>query len=206
MFNLGAGEVLVILLVALIVLGPTRLPEAARTVGRVMGELRRMSTGFQNEMRDAFQDDNSLSPLDRRRNESKPLAATVEEADRGLADEPARPASASASATPAVAADSPRRRPGLGSGTASDGTASDGTTNGNGNGTAPADGTAAGAAAAAEASDIPGSAVEPVEAGEVPPEVADALDQISQVGAPSVRDADVVADATRASDDDTTAP
>ena len=47
MFNIGGGEVLVILLLALIVLGPQRLPEAARQVGKVMGELRRMSSGFQ---------------------------------------------------------------------------------------------------------------------------------------------------------------
>ena len=33
MFNLGGGEMLVILLLALIVLGPERLPEAARQVG-----------------------------------------------------------------------------------------------------------------------------------------------------------------------------
>src|SRR5690606_28690369 len=39
---------------ALIVLGPTRLPEAARQVGKAMGELRRLSTGFQNELRDAL--------------------------------------------------------------------------------------------------------------------------------------------------------
>jgi sec-independent protein translocase protein TatB len=54
MFNVGGGEVLVILLVALIVLGPQRLPDAAKTVGKVMGELRRVSTGFQNEIRSAM--------------------------------------------------------------------------------------------------------------------------------------------------------
>ena len=33
MFNVGGGEVLVIALIALIVLGPQRLPDAARQVG-----------------------------------------------------------------------------------------------------------------------------------------------------------------------------
>ncbi|MGH9268803.1 MAG: Sec-independent protein translocase protein TatB, partial [Acidimicrobiales bacterium] len=51
--NVGAPEVLVILLVALIVLGPARLPEAARQVGKVLGEVRRVASGFQNEIRDA---------------------------------------------------------------------------------------------------------------------------------------------------------
>src|SRR3954451_1184750 len=56
MFNVGAGEIMVILLIALIVLGPEKLPDAARKVGNVMGELRRMSTGFQQEFRDAVDD------------------------------------------------------------------------------------------------------------------------------------------------------
>lgn len=56
MFNVGAPEVLVILVVALLVLGPDKLPDAARKVGNVMGELRRMSSGFQSELRDAMQE------------------------------------------------------------------------------------------------------------------------------------------------------
>jgi sec-independent protein translocase protein TatB len=54
MFNIGGGEFLVIALLALIVLGPQRLPDAARQVGKTMGELRRLSTGFQNELKDAI--------------------------------------------------------------------------------------------------------------------------------------------------------
>ena len=54
MLNLGSAELLVILLVALLVLGPTKLPEAARQVGRAMAELRRLSSGFQNELRNAM--------------------------------------------------------------------------------------------------------------------------------------------------------
>jgi sec-independent protein translocase protein TatB len=48
------GELVIILLVALIVLGPEKLPEAIRKVGRVYGELRRMSAGFQSELKDAL--------------------------------------------------------------------------------------------------------------------------------------------------------
>ena len=54
MFNVGGQEFLVILLLALLVLGPERLPGAIRTVGRIMGELRRISGGFQTELRDAL--------------------------------------------------------------------------------------------------------------------------------------------------------
>jgi Tat protein translocase TatB subunit len=55
MGSIGAPEILVILVVALLVLGPNRLPEAARQVGRAMAEMRRISAGFQAEMRDAIQ-------------------------------------------------------------------------------------------------------------------------------------------------------
>jgi len=54
MGSLGAPEILVILVVALLVLGPNRLPEAARQAGRAMAELRKLSSGFQAELRDAM--------------------------------------------------------------------------------------------------------------------------------------------------------
>ncbi|MGH9247478.1 MAG: Sec-independent protein translocase protein TatB [Acidimicrobiales bacterium] len=56
MFNIGGGEILVIMLIALIVLGPQRLPEAARKIGTAVGEVRRIANGFQHEMKTAFED------------------------------------------------------------------------------------------------------------------------------------------------------
>jgi sec-independent protein translocase protein TatB len=50
-FNVTGGELLIILVIALVVLGPEKLPEMIRKVGRVYGELRRMSSGFQEELR-----------------------------------------------------------------------------------------------------------------------------------------------------------
>lgn len=47
MFGIGPTEILVILVVALIVLGPKNLPKIARTLGKGMGEFRRVSTEFQ---------------------------------------------------------------------------------------------------------------------------------------------------------------
>jgi sec-independent protein translocase protein TatB len=60
--NLGTGEVLVILVVALVVLGPDKLPGAARHAGRWLGELRKISSGFQAELRDALQEPVDQTP------------------------------------------------------------------------------------------------------------------------------------------------
>ena len=54
MFNVGGGEILVIALLALIVLGPDKLPETARKLGRYLNEFRRMTSGFQEEFRQAM--------------------------------------------------------------------------------------------------------------------------------------------------------
>ena len=56
MGNPGSGELLVIFFVALLVLGPNKLPDAARQVGRAVNEIRRVSGGFQREMREAMQE------------------------------------------------------------------------------------------------------------------------------------------------------
>ena len=47
MFGIGSTELLVILLVGLIVLGPKSLASLSRTLGKVVGEFRRVSTDFQ---------------------------------------------------------------------------------------------------------------------------------------------------------------
>jgi sec-independent protein translocase protein TatB len=82
MFNVGGGELLVIMLLALIVLGPQKLPGAVRQAGRIMGEVRRISSGFQQELRQALDDtDSEAVDLPARRTEAVPLASTVAEAE-----------------------------------------------------------------------------------------------------------------------------
>ena len=50
MFGLGVWEILVILLVALLVLGPKKLPEVARSLGRGLAEFRRASSEIRNSL------------------------------------------------------------------------------------------------------------------------------------------------------------
>lgn len=54
MFNLSGSEVLFILVIGLVVLGPEKLPEMLRRAGRLYGELRRMSQGVQAELKSAL--------------------------------------------------------------------------------------------------------------------------------------------------------
>ena len=63
MFNVGGGEIVVILLIALMVLGPDKLPGAARQVGKYLNEFRRISSGFQDEIRSAM-DVVNTTPVD----------------------------------------------------------------------------------------------------------------------------------------------
>lgn len=54
MFNLSPEKILVLGIFALVVLGPNRLPQAARTLGRLLGQVRRVSGSFQDEVRGAL--------------------------------------------------------------------------------------------------------------------------------------------------------
>jgi sec-independent protein translocase protein TatB len=122
-FNVTGGELVIILLVALIVLGPEKLPDAIRKVGRVYGELRRMSAGFQSELKDAL--DEPMREMRDTMNTVKsgfnfgddgetPPTATASEGPRLKPDEGAveaeptgEPASDTAAGAEATAAESP---------------------------------------------------------------------------------------------------
>ncbi len=115
MFGIGSTELLVILVVALLVLGPQQLPKIAQTLGKAMGEFRRMSTDFQRTLNTeiAFEE----AAQKRREEEKKTLAesaapATPEAASpqatqsQPASSEPAQPEAASpqpASSEPATA-------------------------------------------------------------------------------------------------------
>jgi Tat protein translocase TatB subunit len=69
MLNIGPPELIVIFLVALIIVGPQRLPELGRTIGRGLRELRKV----QDEVRDTVR----LEVADDLREVSRDLRRTV---------------------------------------------------------------------------------------------------------------------------------
>jgi Tat protein translocase TatB subunit len=75
MFGIGFPELVMILAVALIVLGPQRLPEVARMLGRAYAQLRRASEEFQNTIRQ------DLAALERQEdaNRNKAIAQEIRE-------------------------------------------------------------------------------------------------------------------------------
>ena len=75
MFNVGGMELVVIGLVALIVLGPDKLPGALRQLGQVVGELRRVSQGFQTDLREALDEAERDAERQRRAAEDASRAA-----------------------------------------------------------------------------------------------------------------------------------
>jgi len=79
--NITGGEIVIILLVALIVLGPQRLPEAARQVSKAFREFRRVQNTVQSEIRATL--DAAGEPI---RESTKPVTETVDLLRTGGAD------------------------------------------------------------------------------------------------------------------------
>jgi Tat protein translocase TatB subunit len=72
-FNIGPEEIILLLVVALVFLGPNRLPEVARQIGKGLREFRSLSARARaellqnvnlNEITDDLKDDETLPPLD----------------------------------------------------------------------------------------------------------------------------------------------
>ncbi len=87
MFNIAPTEILLILVVALIVLGPKNLPKIARTLGKGLAEFRRVSTDFQRTINTEIE----LEEHEKRKQEAKKEMfddAPSQEKAKGASKEP----------------------------------------------------------------------------------------------------------------------
>jgi Tat protein translocase TatB subunit len=121
MFGIGPMELVLILVVALLVLGPKRMPELARTIGRGLGEFRRASNDLRqslalddlkNDLRQGLTDANTIKKPDQDRpaQAGDDLAPGTDDANAtGSQDDPA---DGGGESNAADAADTPDNTPG----------------------------------------------------------------------------------------------
>ena len=89
MFGIGSTELLVILVVALIVIGPSKLPDLMKTLGKGMAEFRRMSSDVKSTLE---------AEVDRAEREQKQAEAQKQQAPANAEAATAQPEAAKAAA------------------------------------------------------------------------------------------------------------
>ncbi|MBA2483671.1 MAG: twin-arginine translocase subunit TatB [Nitrosomonas sp.] len=80
MFDIGFIEIMIISMVALIVIGPERLPHVARTVGHLLGRLRRYVSSVKNDIQNEIR-------LDELRNMHTSLKETTDSIENSMRQE-----------------------------------------------------------------------------------------------------------------------
>jgi sec-independent protein translocase protein TatA len=99
--SLGPAEILVVLVVALLVFGPNKMPEIARQVGKGFREFKRVQQHLKSELRDVVAEFDAPSstpsvgpdpvPMLPPKDDAAPAAADPEAAPPAAADLPAPP-------------------------------------------------------------------------------------------------------------------
>jgi sec-independent protein translocase protein TatB len=72
MFGVGTTEILVILLIALLILGPKEIPKIARTLGRTMREFQRATDELRHTINSEIEDEEgNIKPLENKTEEKE---------------------------------------------------------------------------------------------------------------------------------------
>ena len=86
MFDIGFLEIMLVGILGLLILGPERLPKAARTVGLFLGKIRRTMTNIQDDLERQVRTDELKEKL------KDPYATYFNEAERAKAEDAEPPA------------------------------------------------------------------------------------------------------------------
>jgi sec-independent protein translocase protein TatB len=108
-FNFSGSEIVFLLLLALIILGPEKLPDAIRSFGKTYSEFKKMTTGFQSELKSAL--DEPMREMRETADAFKQAASFDIAADmlEGKKPAAAAPAPEATGAAPPVAAPEPKQ-------------------------------------------------------------------------------------------------
>jgi len=86
--QIGPLEILVVLVVALVVFGPNKLPELGRQVGRGYREFRKFQQGFRDDIDGAFRDDDEDDLDSSHRADDTPRQIEARKPDHSAPPEP----------------------------------------------------------------------------------------------------------------------
>ena len=83
---MSGSEIVFLLLIGLVVLGPEKLPEAMRKFGRVYHEIKNVASGVQRDLRTGF--DDPLQEIKNTAEEAKRIILGKDDSTTPLSDEP----------------------------------------------------------------------------------------------------------------------
>ena len=83
MFGIGMPELIIIMVIALVVIGPQKLPELARSLGKGMSEFKSAAEGFKQTIEDSTKVAENKEPVVKETAAPEPLAA-----EKASVDEP----------------------------------------------------------------------------------------------------------------------
>lgn len=87
MFDIGFWEIIIIVLVALLVVGPERLPGLAREIGRWVGKTRRFVHSVRSDFEQELQTEELRKMLKSQEREIRQLKGTMEETEKDLRED-----------------------------------------------------------------------------------------------------------------------